>query len=108
VEHHLLIFEGVQGGANLQAIQEKMEDLLKNYPFPVAIHLVSAENDALQKTYGVRTPHLFFIRPDGYIAYSGQATDTESFLNYLNSVFIMQEGRELATLAAPLPVNLGV
>jgi hypothetical protein len=93
VEHHLLLFEGVQGGANLQIIQEKIENLLKDYTFPVAIHPVSAENDRLQKTYGARTPHLFFIRPDGYIAYSGQATDLESFHAYLNSVFIRQNGR---------------
>ncbi len=90
MEHHLLLFEGMQEqeDVNLQTIQEQIENLLKDYPFPVAIHLISADNYTLQKLYGARTPRLFLIRPDGYIAYSGQADDLESFRTYLNSVFI--------------------
>ncbi len=92
VGHHVLLFEGMQeqGGVNLQIMQEQIENLLKDYTFPVAIHLVSADNYALQKTYGARTPRLFLVRPDGYIAYSGQADDLESFRTYLNRVFIRQ------------------
>lgn len=94
VEHHLLLFEGMQGGAHLQTMQEKVEDLLKDYAFPVAIHLISAENGTLQKIYDAQAPRLFLIRPDGYIAYSGQATDLESFRAYLDRVFIRQGRRE--------------
>lgn len=92
VEHHLLLFEGMQEqeDANLKTIQEQLENLLKDYLFPVAIHLLSADNYALQKIYGARTPRLFLIRPDGYIAYSGQAGDLESLRTYLNRVFTRQ------------------
>lgn len=106
VQHHLLLFEGVQGGADLRTIEEKIKDLLKDYAFPVALHLIAAENGTLQKIYDARTLRLFLIRPDGYIAYSGQATDLESFRAYLNRVFIRQDGRELATLATSSPANL--
>lgn len=108
VEHHLLLFEGVQREANLQTMQEKVEDLLKDYAFPVAIHPILAENGTLQKIYDVRIPRLFLIRPDGYIAYSGRATDLASFRTYLDRMFIRQSGRERTAHATSSPANLSI
>jgi 2-polyprenyl-6-methoxyphenol hydroxylase-like FAD-dependent oxidoreductase len=89
VEHHLLLFAGMreQEEGLLQAMQGQLENLLKDYTFPVTLHLISADNATLHKIYGAPTPRLFLVRPDGYIAYSGQADDLESLRSYLNRVY---------------------
>lgn len=90
VKHHLLLFEGQRRQISLQAIQEKVQSLLKRYSVPIAIHLVLAENHTLHKLYGAKTTCLFLIRPDGYIAYKGQPVDLTHFSAYLDRVFIRQ------------------
>jgi hypothetical protein len=90
VEHHLLLFEGLQAHSDGQLMQRQVQEVLKGYTFPVALHLISAENHTLHKLYGAQTPCLYFIRPDGYIAYKGSATDLQPFSTYLDRVFTHQ------------------
>lgn len=105
VEHHLLLFEGLHADGTLETFQEKVKDLLKGYTVPLALHPIPAENRTLHKVYDAQRSRLFLIRPDGYIAYSGQATDLESFKAYLDSVFTRQEGvrdkKPLSAISSP-------
>jgi hypothetical protein len=76
-----------------------VQEVLKGYTFPVALHLIEAENHTLHKLYGAQTPCLCLIRPDGYIAYKGAATDLQPFSTYLDRVFTKQQIHE----QVPLP-----
>ncbi len=87
VEHHLLLFEGLHADETLDTLQKKVKDLLKSYTVPLVLHPIPAENRTLHTLYDAQRSRLFLIRPDGYIAHSGQATDLESFSIYLNRVF---------------------
>ncbi|MBV9231012.1 MAG: FAD-dependent monooxygenase [Chloroflexi bacterium] len=91
VEHHLLLFEGLHPEENLETLQMQVKDLLKGYSVPLALHTIPAGNRTLHEVYNVQKSRLFLIRPDGYIAYSGQATDLKSFSAYLDGMSTRQE-----------------
>lgn len=93
-DHHLLIFEGENPDpVKLDAAREEIESLLSRYEMPVSIHQVSVRNRKLHKSYGVKTPSLFLIRPDGHIAYRGDMAGVISLKMYLDRIFLEARSR---------------
>ena len=45
----------------------------------------------LHARYGAGTPSLCFVRPDGYIGFRCQPAREEPLLDYLGSLFVLQE-----------------
>jgi 3-(3-hydroxy-phenyl)propionate hydroxylase len=57
-------------------------------PLAGATTLLHDKDGALHRLYGVKTPALYLIRPDGYIAFRGPANDGEQLKRYLTRVLI--------------------
>lgn len=88
-DHHLLVFEGPSPNPErLAATREEVERLLGRYEVPVEVHSVSAGNRSLHEGYGVGTPSLFLVRPDGHVAYRGGAADIIGLKMYLDRLFV--------------------
>lgn len=91
-DHHLLLFGGKEpDSARLEASRDEIEGMLDRYEFPVNFHQIPAGNEQLQNRYGVRKPSVFLIRPDGHVAYRGEASDVVGLKMYLDRLFV--EGR---------------
>ena len=93
-DHHLLIFEGEKPDPDrLNVTREEIEGLLNRYEVPVSIHQVSTGNRKLHKSYGAKTSSLFLVRPDGHVAYRGEAGDLISLKMYLDRLFVAARSR---------------
>ncbi|MGF1471701.1 MAG: FAD-dependent monooxygenase [Rubrobacteraceae bacterium] len=92
-DHHLLLFEGEEPDpARLAATREEVGRLLDLYKAPVNVHQISANNKSLHERYGAGTATLFLIRPDGHIAYRGEAGDIIGLKMYLDWLFGRDRG----------------
>ena len=96
-DHHLLLFEGTRSEPNrLEVAREEIDGLLERYEAPMQIHQIPANNKKLHERYGVKKPRLFLIRPDGHVAYSGEASDVVGLKVYLDRLFTEREARKQA------------
>lgn len=92
--HYLLIFEGKEPDpTRLEAGNEEIEGLLDRYAAPVSIYTISAENKQLHERYGAKAPSLFLVRPDGHVAYRGEAADIVGLRMYLDRMFVKDRER---------------
>jgi 2-polyprenyl-6-methoxyphenol hydroxylase-like FAD-dependent oxidoreductase len=92
-DHRLLLFAGSKPAnplTNFQRLEEHVRSLLDAYAAPISLHVVSSGNRKLHKLYGAEEPSLFLVRPDGHIAYRGDAEDLDSFKLYLDKLFTQQ------------------
>jgi hypothetical protein len=88
-EHHVLLFEG--GGVEPPGpgrLQGGLRELISAYEAPFQVHEVAAGNRQLHGRYGVGSPSLFLVRPDGHVAYRGPAEDLDGLESYLNGLFV--------------------
>jgi len=93
--HHLLLFEGRRRDpARLEAAGDVVEGLLDRYEAPVTVHRIPAEERGLHERYGARTSTVFLIRPDGHVAYRGEATDAVGLKVHLDRLFVGRGVRE--------------
>ena len=105
-EHHLILFEGKEpDSARLEASRVEVERVLGRYGFPVSVHQVTAGNEQLQARYGAKKPTLFLIRPDGQVAYRGEAADTVSLKLYLDRLFVERGSEPVGTKVAESSVR---
>ncbi|MGB3682210.1 MAG: FAD-dependent monooxygenase [Rubrobacteraceae bacterium] len=88
-DHHLLIFEGEKPDPDrLAAAREEIEGLLNRYEVTVNVHPVTTGNRKLHRSYGAKTSSLYLIRPDGHVAYRGEAGNIVGLKMYLDRLFV--------------------
>lgn len=105
VDHHLLLFGGLQPDPELlQRVRAEIATTLDRYPAPISLHEVASANRTLQERYGADRPSVFLIRPDGQIAYRGDAADVAALTAYLDRVFV--RGAAAATQSATAAPSL--
>ncbi len=93
-DHHLLIFEGEKPNTErLVATREEVERLLDCYEAPVHVHQISTQNKGLHGSYGAKKPSLFLVRPDGHVAYRGEASDIVGLKMYFDRLFVTDKNR---------------
>ena len=103
-DHHLLLFEGRSPDATLPdpgRTEEDLRALIGSYEAPVAMYKVRRANRTLHERYGVDSPNLVLIRPDGHIAYRGPAEDLDGLETYLDRLFLGRERRVGQNAGAP-------
>ena len=77
-----------------------IRDRLGPYAAPIQVHDVPAANRTLQKRYGADVPSIVLVRPDGHIAFRGDAIDIVPLTRYLDRWFV----RRAAPEADPAPL----
>lgn len=93
-DHHLLIFEGERPDPNrLEATREEVGRMLDRYGVTVHVHQIGTANGSLHALYGAKRSSLVLIRPDGHVAYRGEAADTVGLKMYLDRLFVAHGSR---------------
>jgi 2-polyprenyl-6-methoxyphenol hydroxylase-like FAD-dependent oxidoreductase len=87
VDHHLLLFEGIDEDGAATQLEQALSELLTSYKVKVIIYRIPSDNTALQRRYGVKNATFFLIRPDGHIAYIGDARHLASFRAYMDQLY---------------------
>lgn len=99
---NLLLFAGRKHNAIAVEMLKLADEITVQYPDAIRAHYitntptesqrnVSVLSDRLEylhEKYGVQQPHLYLIRPDGYIGFQGGIGGIESLKHYLNQIFI--------------------
>ena len=67
--------------------------MIDGYEAPIRLHVVAPGNRSLHGRYGVDSPTLVLVRPDGHIAYRGPAEDLDGLVAYLDRLFVVPERR---------------
>ncbi len=89
-DHHLLLFEGEKPNPErLAATGEEIRGLLDRYEAPGHVHQIETGNKSLHKSYGAKAPSLLLVRPDGHVAYRGEAADIVGLKMYLDRLFVV-------------------
>jgi 2-polyprenyl-6-methoxyphenol hydroxylase-like FAD-dependent oxidoreductase len=102
-DHHLLLFEGQRRGPmpkDLRNTEEGLQALIGAYEMPVAMDTVRTANRTLHERYGVDSPTLILVRPDGHVAYRGPADDPDALGSYLDGLFVGHRRRTEQNLGA--------
>ncbi len=95
-DHHLLLFAGLRPDpAALEAAREVIALLLESRAAPIRLHVIAAENRQLQERYGADVPTVVLVRPDGQIAFRGDAADIVPLTRYLDRWFRQRPAAEL-------------
>jgi 2-polyprenyl-6-methoxyphenol hydroxylase-like FAD-dependent oxidoreductase len=90
-DHHLLLFEGGGSDATLTdpaRTRKDLQALIGAYEAPIRSHVVAPANRSLHARYGVDSPTLILVRPDGHIAYRGPVDDPDALGSYLDGLFV--------------------
>ena len=90
IDHHLLFFAGNQSnqkGADLNVTSERLQAVLDQYAVPIHLQMIPTENRSLHEQYRANKPSLFLVRPDGHLAYCGEASNMDSLQSYLDGWF---------------------
>jgi 2-polyprenyl-6-methoxyphenol hydroxylase-like FAD-dependent oxidoreductase len=96
LDHDLLLFEGGRSDTALPDPTRTRQDLrvlIDGYEAPIRLHVVAPGNRSLHGRYGVDSPTLVLVRPDGHIAYRGPAEDLDGLVAYLDQLFVVPERR---------------
>jgi hypothetical protein len=78
---------GPRAGPGLDALREELEALLDRYAATAVVHPYRGERGAA-RALRCRTPILFLVRPDGHVAYRGEAADVVGLEAYLERLFV--------------------
>jgi hypothetical protein len=78
---------------DLRDTEEGLRALIGSYEMPVAMDTVRTPTRSLHKRYGVDSPTLILVRPDGHVAYRGPADDPGALGAYLNGLFVGRRRR---------------
>jgi len=101
LQRHVLLFEGLRPDAELtDAAEGTTAALLDRIAAPVRLHRIAAEQRRLQALYGADVPTAVLVRPDGHIAYRGDAADVVALKRYLDGVFVERRAPRAVTTAA--------
>lgn len=101
-DHHLLLFAGLRPDpAALDAAREVIADVLKRYAAPIQVHDIPAANTTLHERYGADVPSVVLVRPDGHIAFRGDATDIVPLTRYLDRWFVRREAETPVSMLTP-------
>lgn len=93
-DHHLLLFEGGKTDASSPdpaGGRKDLRALVGAYGAPFRLHVVSPGNRSLHARYGVHSPTLLLVRPDGHVAYRGPADEQAALRSYLDGLFVRDE-----------------
>ena len=105
-DHHLLLFEGNEHAPDrFEATREEIEGLRNRYEITAGLHQVSMGNRKLHESYGAKTSSLYLIRPDGHIAYRGEAGDIVGLKMYLDGLFVERGSEPVGTKIAERSVE---
>ena len=78
---------------DLRDTEEGLRALIGSYEMPVAMDTVRTANRTLHERYGVDSPTLILVRPDGHVAYRGPADETDALGSYLDGLFVGRQRR---------------
>jgi hypothetical protein len=93
--HNVLLFKGLKPGKNnLTKIAELQQWLNTNFPELTKTHIITKEkleldniildsNNIIHQRYQVKTPAIYIIRPDNYIAYCSKELDSIALEQFL-------------------------
>ena len=110
LDHDLLLFEGGRSDTALPDPARRREDLqalVGAYEAPIRLHVVAPGNRSLHERYGVGSPTLILVRPDGHIAYRGPAADLDGLVGYLDRYFVGPERHEGARRSGEEAARVG-
>lgn len=79
--HHLLLFPGARGAADLVATS--LEPLLAELGVRIEVHVIEAEEIGLRDAYAAIRPTMILVRPDGHVAWRGALHDIRTLTGYL-------------------------
>jgi len=89
VQHHVLIFEGVEARATLEKVTADVRAILKQYRMgDVQIVPIISANTALHHRYDANRSRLFLVRPDGHIGFEAPLDRLVNFEQYLRSLYV--------------------
>ncbi len=74
---------------NTQTQLESIKAVLLKFAVPIDLIEVSKDCAQVHHDFGVTTPSIFLVRPDGHVAFRGSTTDLEALETYLGSVYNM-------------------
>ena len=82
LNHQAFVFHG-----NTQVALEPITQSFEKFSLPIDLIEVSKECTGLHQTFGINTPTIFLLRPDGHVAFRGSAEDLSAFETYLGRVY---------------------
>ena len=82
LKHHAFVFHG-----NTQVALEPITQCLKKFSVPIDLIEVSKGCTKLHETFGVSTPTIFLVRPDGHVSFRGSAENLSELETYLDRVY---------------------
>ena len=85
---------------DLRDAEKGLRALIGSYEMPIAMDTVRTANRTLHERYGVDSPTLILVRPDGHVAYRGPADDPDALGSYLDGLFVGRRRRTDQTLGA--------
>lgn len=88
-DHHLLLFEGLRPArVPMGSTKDEIAGLLDAYAAPIRFNEVAAGNRTLHERYGADRASVYLVRPDGHLAYRGDAADLVELKLYLDRLFV--------------------
>ncbi|HET7480212.1 MAG TPA: hypothetical protein VFJ72_11925, partial [Rubrobacteraceae bacterium] len=96
LDHHLLLFEGLEPDPRLEAAREEIEGLLDRYELSVNVQRIESANQKLHERYGANASSMLLIRPDGHVAFRSAVADVVGLKIYLDRLFTRRGVRERA------------
>lgn len=81
------------GPVGMEPTREEIARLLDRYEATVRLHRVPAGNRTLHERYGADRASVFLVRPDGHLAYRGDAEDLADLTRYLDRLLTRRDSR---------------
>jgi 2-polyprenyl-6-methoxyphenol hydroxylase-like FAD-dependent oxidoreductase len=94
-DHHLLLLEGT--GMPSEA-SDRFGAVIDDHAPTVHIHVIDRRETQVHAVYAVTAPTAVLIRPDGYIAWRGAASDADGLRTYLSSWYALSAATRVASI----------